>query len=45
MFKKWLAFEKDHGDEAGVQEVKERAIAFVQGRQQPGDADEEGDDE
>ncbi|GJN89500.1 hypothetical protein Rhopal_002487-T1 [Rhodotorula paludigena] len=45
VFKKWLAFEKDHGDEAGVQEVKERAIAFVQGRQQPGDADEEGDDE
>jgi len=30
VFKKWLAFEKEHGDEQGVQAVKEKAVAFVQ---------------
>lgn len=44
MFKKWLTFEKEHGDDAGVDEVKHRAVAFVQGRSQP-EGDEEEDDE
>jgi len=30
IFKKWLAFEKDYGDEEGAQAVKERAIAYVE---------------
>ncbi|GAA6036062.1 hypothetical protein JCM8097_006594 [Rhodosporidiobolus ruineniae] len=42
VFKKWLAFEKDFGDVAGVEHVKERAVAFVQSRQQ---ADGEDDEE
>ncbi|GAA5859805.1 hypothetical protein JCM8547_007035 [Rhodosporidiobolus lusitaniae] len=42
VFKKWLSFEKDFGDEEGVDRVKERAVAFVQGRQQAGD-DEDDD--
>lgn len=29
MFKKWLSFEKEHGDAAGVDAVKEKALAFV----------------
>ncbi|GAA5914525.1 hypothetical protein JCM6882_000408 [Rhodosporidiobolus microsporus] len=41
VFKKWLAFEKDHGDDAGVEQVKQKAVAFVQGRQQGDDEDEE----
>ncbi|GAA5925984.1 hypothetical protein JCM3775_005168 [Rhodotorula graminis] len=44
VFKKWLTFEKEHGDDAGVDEVKHRAVAFVQGRSQP-EGDEEEDDE
>ncbi|EGU12983.1 U3 snoRNP-associated protein Rrp5 [Rhodotorula toruloides ATCC 204091] len=43
VFKKWLSFEKDFGDEEGVEAVKERAVAFVQSRQ--GGGDEEGDEE
>lgn len=34
MFKKWLAFEKEHGDAAGVEKVKTRARAFVESRQE-----------
>jgi hypothetical protein len=30
VFKKWLAFEKEQGDEAGVETVKEKAMAFVE---------------
>lgn len=30
VFKKWLAFEKEQGDEAGVENVKEKAMAFVE---------------
>lgn len=45
VFKKWLAFEKDHGDEQGVETVKERAMAFVQSRQGGGGQDEGDDDE
>lgn len=30
MFKKWLSFEKEAGDEAGVEACKARALAFVQ---------------
>ncbi|KAI5476893.1 hypothetical protein MNV49_007065 [Pseudohyphozyma bogoriensis] len=30
VFKKWLTFEKEFGDEAGVNAVKERAVAFVE---------------
>ncbi|KAF9977457.1 rRNA biogenesis protein rrp5 [Actinomortierella ambigua] len=29
-FKKWLAYEKDHGDEDHVEEVKRRALAYVE---------------
>ncbi|BGP24084.1 U3 snoRNP-associated protein Rrp5 [Rhodotorula toruloides] len=43
VFKKWLSFEKDIGDEDGVEAVKERAVAFVQSRQ--GGAVEECDEE
>lgn len=35
MFKKWLGFEKEHGDEAGVEAVKERAVAFVEALANP----------
>lgn len=45
VFKKWLAFEKDHGDEQGVETVKERATAFVQSRQGGGAGEEEDDQE
>ena len=43
VFKKWFTFEKEHGDDAGVEEVKQRAVGFVQGRSQPegGDEDDE----
>ncbi|GAA5976182.1 hypothetical protein JCM11641_001071 [Rhodosporidiobolus odoratus] len=41
VFKKWLSFEKDFGDDAGVEAVKERAVAFVQSRQQGEEEDEE----
>lgn len=30
MFKKWLTFEKEHGDEKGADYCKERARAFVE---------------
>ncbi|BGP31459.1 rRNA bioproteinsis protein rrp5 [Rhodotorula toruloides] len=43
VFKKWLSFEKDFGDEDGVEAVKERAVAFVQSRQ--GGGEEDGDEE
>lgn len=43
VFKKWLAFEKDHGDEQGVETVKQRAMAFVQSRQ--GGGQDGGDDD
>ncbi|GAA6018426.1 hypothetical protein JCM11491_006993 [Sporobolomyces phaffii] len=36
VFKKWLTFEKEFGDDAGVETVKERAIDFVQSRQGAG---------
>ncbi|GAA5875823.1 hypothetical protein JCM1840_003525 [Sporobolomyces johnsonii] len=39
VFKKWLSFEKEFGDEQGVDTVKERAMEFVQSRQ--GGADDE----
>ncbi|GAA5868775.1 hypothetical protein JCM3774_003888 [Rhodotorula dairenensis] len=42
VFKKWLAFEKDHGDEQGVETVKQRAMAFVQSRQ--GGGQDDGDE-
>jgi rRNA biogenesis protein RRP5 len=29
-FKKWLAYEKDHGDEDHIEEVKRRALAYVE---------------
>ncbi|KAF9919994.1 rRNA biogenesis protein rrp5 [Linnemannia zychae] len=29
-FKKWLAYEKDNGDEESVEEVKRRALAYVE---------------
>ncbi|KAK4046291.1 rRNA biogenesis protein rrp5 [Microbotryomycetes sp. JL201] len=29
VFKKWLSFEKEHGDEAGAAAVKDKALAFV----------------
>ncbi|KAF9215680.1 rRNA biogenesis protein rrp5 [Podila verticillata] len=29
-FKKWLAYEKDHGDEEHIDEVKRRALAYVE---------------
>ncbi|KAG0199143.1 rRNA biogenesis protein rrp5 [Mortierella sp. GBA30] len=29
-FKKWLAYEKDNGDEENVEEVKRRALAYVE---------------
>ncbi|KAF9913688.1 rRNA biogenesis protein rrp5, partial [Lobosporangium transversale] len=29
-FKKWLAYEKDHGDEEHIEEVKRRALAYVE---------------
>jgi len=29
-FKKWLAYEKDHGDEDHIDEVKRRALAYVE---------------
>ncbi|GAA6020638.1 hypothetical protein JCM10207_007806 [Rhodosporidiobolus poonsookiae] len=41
VFKKWLSFEKDFGDDEGVDNVKERAVAFVQSRQQDEDGEEE----
>ncbi|GAA5947174.1 hypothetical protein JCM10213_001449 [Rhodosporidiobolus nylandii] len=41
VFKKWLSFEKDFGDDEGVETVKERAVAFVQSRQQGEEEDEE----
>ncbi|GAA6057842.1 hypothetical protein JCM3770_000609 [Rhodotorula araucariae] len=44
VFKKWLTFEKEHGDEAGVDEVKQRAVAFVQGRQHADGADEDDEE-
>ncbi|GAA5841896.1 hypothetical protein JCM11251_005414 [Rhodosporidiobolus azoricus] len=37
VFKKWLSFEKDFGDDKGVEQVKQRAVAFVQGRQHGGE--------
>lgn len=33
VFKKWLAFEKEQGDEAGMENVKTKARAFVESRQ------------
>ncbi|BGP47503.1 rRNA bioproteinsis protein rrp5 [Rhodotorula kratochvilovae] len=45
VFKKWLTFEKEHGDDAGVDEVKERAVAFVQGRQHADGGADEDDEE
>lgn len=45
MFKKWLAFEKDHGDEQGVETVKQRAMAFVQIRQGGGQDGEDDNEE
>lgn len=30
VFKKWLSFEKEHGDEAGVDACKTKALAFVE---------------
>jgi len=29
-FKKWLAYEKDHGTEKDIEEVKKRALAYVE---------------
>lgn len=29
LFKKWLAFEKQHGDDAGAEAVKQRAVSVV----------------
>jgi hypothetical protein len=29
VFKKWLAFEKQHGDESAAEEVKQRAVSCV----------------
>ncbi|GAA5941768.1 Rrp5p [Sporobolomyces koalae] len=40
VFKKWLTFEKEFGDEAGVETVKERAIEFVQSREDGGENDD-----
>ncbi|GAA5993423.1 hypothetical protein JCM5350_006876 [Sporobolomyces pararoseus] len=40
VFKKWLMFEKEFGDEDGVETVKERAIEFVQSRSGGGEDDE-----
>ncbi|GAA5986306.1 hypothetical protein JCM10908_003698 [Rhodotorula pacifica] len=45
VFKKWLAFEKEQGDEQGVETVKERAIAFVQSRQGGGQEEAEEKEE
>jgi rRNA biogenesis protein RRP5 len=33
VFKKWLAFEKEQGDAAGMENVKIKARAFVESRQ------------
>jgi rRNA biogenesis protein RRP5 len=40
VFKKWLTFEKEFGDEDGVDTVKERAVEFVQSRSGGGEDDE-----
>ncbi|GAA5904744.1 Rrp5p [Sporobolomyces salmoneus] len=40
VFKKWLTFEKEFGDEDGVETVKERAVEFVQSRAVGGEDDE-----
>ena len=34
VFKKWLSFEKEHGDAAGMENVKTQARAFVESRQE-----------
>ncbi|KAK9897002.1 hypothetical protein P389DRAFT_52084 [Cystobasidium minutum MCA 4210] len=40
VFKKWLAFEKQHGDEVAAEAVKERAIEYVQSLQKDDEDDE-----
>ena len=46
VFKKWLSFEKEHGDAKGEEHCKERARAFVESLAASKTGDEgEGDDE
>lgn len=38
LFKRWLEYEKRHGDGASVEHVKRRALAFVEGAVRAGTA-------
>lgn len=40
VFKKWLTIEKEIGDENGVRDVKQRAVAWNEQREQHGQHDE-----
>ncbi|KAM0789071.1 hypothetical protein ACM66B_003134 [Microbotryomycetes sp. NB124-2] len=44
VFKKWLSFEKEHGDEAGAAAVKDKALAFVAALSHPAAGQDEDDE-